>query len=90
MFTLCSMNCVFLKCNVEFYNLVFLHVEGDSTTQTTLIILSSNFIDCVNVKATFGQLNQQKYEGFFLYFALHSYKLYDPPDLKLILNLIKR
>lgn len=82
---------MFLKCHVEFYNLVFLHVEGDSTTQTTLIILSSNFIDCVNVKATFGQLNQQKYEGFFLlYFALHNYKLYDPPDLKLILNLIKR
>lgn len=54
------MNCVFLKCNVEFYNLVFLHVERDSTTQTTLIILSSNIIDCVNVKATFGQLNQQK------------------------------
>lgn len=61
------MNCVFLKCNVEFYNLVFLHVERDSTTQTTLIILSSNFIDCVNVKATFGQLNQQKNEGFFFY-----------------------
>lgn len=56
-----------LKCNVEFYNLVFLHVERDSTTQTTLIILSSNFIDCVNVKATFGQLHQQKYEGFFFY-----------------------
>lgn len=74
MFTLCSMNCVFLKCNVEFYNLVFLHVERDSTTQTTLIILSSNFIDCVNVKATFGQLNQQKNEWVFLYFALHSYK----------------
>lgn len=62
---------MFLKCNVEFYNLVFLHVERDSTTQTTLIILSSNFIDCVNVKATltFGQLNQQKYEGFF--YILH-------------------
>lgn len=58
---------MFLKCNVEFYNLVFLHVERDSTTQITLIILSSNFIDCVNVKATFGQLNQQKYEGFFFY-----------------------
>lgn len=58
---------MFLKCNVEFYNLVFLHVERDSTTQTTLIILSSNFIDCVNVKATFGQLNQQKYEVFFFY-----------------------
>lgn len=79
---------MFLKYNVEFYNLVFLHVERDSTTQTTLIILSSNFIECVNVKATFGQLNQQK--KFFLYFALHNYKLYDPPDLKLILNLIKR
>lgn len=61
---------MFLKCNVEFYNLVFLHVERDSTTQTTLIILSSNFIDCVNVKATFGQLNQQKYEGFFLLLLL--------------------
>lgn len=60
---------MFLKCNVEFYNLVILHVERDSTTQTTLIILSSNFIDCVNVKATFGQLNQQKYEGFF--YILH-------------------
>lgn len=69
MFTLCRINCVFLKCNVEFYNLVFLHVERDSTTQTTLIILSSNFIDCVNVKATFGQLNQQKNEGFF--YILH-------------------
>lgn len=64
------MNCVFLKCNVEFYNLVFLHVERDSTTQTTLIILSSNFIDCVNVKATFGQLNQQKNEGFFFIFCI--------------------
>lgn len=60
---------MFLKCNVEFYNLVFLHVERDSTTQTTLIILSSNFIECVNVKATFGQLNQQKYESFF--YILH-------------------
>lgn len=60
---------MFLKCIVEFYNLVFLHVERDSTTQTTLIILSSNFIDCVNVKATFGQLNQQKNEGFF--YILH-------------------
>lgn len=60
---------MFLKCNVEFYNLVFLHVERDSTTQKTLIILSSNFIDCVNVKATFGQLNQQKNEGFF--YILH-------------------
>lgn len=58
---------MFLKYNVEFYNLVFLHVERDSTTQTTLIILSSNFIECVNVKATFGQLNQQKYEGFFFF-----------------------
>lgn len=52
---------MFLKYNVEFYNLLFLHVERDSTTQTTLIILSSNFIECVYVKATFGQLNQQKY-----------------------------
>lgn len=60
---------MFLKYNVEFYNLLFLHVERDSTTQTTLIILSSNFIDCVNVKATFGQLNQQKNEGFF--YILH-------------------
>lgn len=60
---------MFLKCNVEFYNLVFLHVERDSTTQTTLIIPSSNFIDCVNEKATFGQLNQQKNEGFF--YILH-------------------
>lgn len=60
-----------LKCNVEFYNLVFLHVERDSTTQTTLIILSSNFIDCVNVKATFGQLNQQKYDLKVFFYILH-------------------
>lgn len=36
--TLFRLKCVFFK--VEFYNLVFLHVETDSTTQTTLIILS--------------------------------------------------
>lgn len=73
---------MFLKCNVEFYNLVFLHVERDSTTQTTLIILSSNFIDCVNVKATFGQLNQQKYEGFFFIFCITQLQTLRPARFK--------
>lgn len=71
-----------LKCNVEFYNLVFLHVERDSTTQTTLIILSSNFIDCVNVKATFGQLNQQKYEVFFFVFCITQLQTLRPARFK--------
>lgn len=65
--TLFRIKCVFLKCKVEFYNLVFLHVE---TAQPT------------SKKPTFQHLSQQKYGGFLLIFCITRLENLRPTSLK--------